>query len=73
VSEFTRLKAARLLAEGRLAVLSADERGAMARVSSDHGTYAVVQDCTGITCDCMARVQCSHALALSMVRENRPW
>jgi hypothetical protein len=61
-------KARRLLAEGRLRVLGADERSAQAVCCGDSGAaYRVAAEDGRWQCSCEARGRCSHIRALALV------
>lgn len=61
-------KSRRLLAEGRVHVLAADQHRIAANVVGEHGSYRVTVDPWGATCTCQAGAQrCSHARAVALI------
>lgn len=61
-------KAARLLVDGRVIVLTVAGRYVMAQVQGDHGTYAVVHDAGHWLCSCEnPGATCSHVKATMRV------
>ena len=69
-------KANRLLADGRVRIIAADESSVMARVTGDHGEYAVsiwrqygemVRECSGDYSLYHPVARCSHQIAVEKV------
>ena len=61
-------KARRLLAEGRVTIVHADEGGVAALIRGDSAmTYRVTHAGGEWRCDCAARTRCSHIQALMLV------
>jgi uncharacterized Zn finger protein len=61
-------KARRLLTEGRVTIVHADEGGVAALVRGDTAmTYRVTHAGGEWRCDCPARTRCSHVQALMLV------
>lgn len=68
--EDAQAKARRLLVEGRVRVLAADEDAGLlsAEVRGDSArVYVVSHDVDGWACTCRARGRCSHLQALQLV------
>jgi hypothetical protein len=72
--ENPRAKALRYLCEGRVRILTCneDEGIVLADVRGNGASYAVVHDSEGWSCDCEARGECCHVLALRQVVVLRP-
>jgi hypothetical protein len=72
--ENAREKALRYLAEGRVRVIECheDEGLLVADVRGTGASYAVVHDSEGWSCDCEARTECAHIIALKQVTVLRP-
>lgn len=72
--ENAREKALRYLVEGRARILvcNEDERIVVADVRGNGASYAVVHDSDGWSCDCEARTECAHIIALKQVTVLRP-
>jgi uncharacterized Zn finger protein len=71
--EHRRAKAARLLIEGRLTVLSAHQGRVRATVRGDSATYRLGFDRGRWWCHCPARGRCSHLVALASVIDTSAW
>ena len=66
--EAVAVKARRLLAEGRVTIVHADEGGVAALVRGDTAmTYRVTHAGGKWRCDCAARARCSHVQAIMLV------
>ena len=67
-------KARRLLSEGRVTIVHADEGGVAALVRGDTAmTYRVTHAGGEWRCDCPARTRCSHVQAVMLVTTSTPW
>jgi uncharacterized Zn finger protein len=65
-------KARRLLTEGRVTIVHADEGGVNALIRGDSAmTYRVSHAGGEWRCDCPARTRCSHVQAVMLIT-NRP-
>lgn len=61
-------KARRLLSEGRVTIRALGENEIVAVVRGDSARcYTVRWDPNGWTCDCEARIRCSHARGVQLV------
>jgi uncharacterized Zn finger protein len=67
-------KARRLLGEGRVTIVHADEGGVAALIRGDSAmTYRVTHAGGEWRCDCAARTRCSHVQAVMLVTTSTPW
>ena len=67
-------KARRLLGEGRVTIVHADEGGVAALIRGDSAmTYRVTHAGGEWRCDCPARTLCSHVQAVMLVTTSTPW
>lgn len=74
IRETLTAKAARLLAEGKLTVLRVDRDHVHAECTGDHGVYRLGHNPKrpgGWWCDCPARRECAHLVALRLVAVRR--
>lgn len=67
-------KARRYLTEGRVRILLCNEESgvANAEVRGNGAIYSVDHDEAGWSCDCPARTECAHVVALKSVMVLRP-
>lgn len=74
VRENAMVKARRLLGEGRVTIVHADEGGVAALIRGDTAmTYRVTHADGEWRCDCPARTRCSHVQAIMLVTTSTPW
>ena len=65
--ESVETKAERYLIQGRVSIVSADDRSITASVKGDSGHYTAARNHSRWACSCPARGRCCHLLALQRV------